>query len=507
MQTIRGQLATWYALAMLGTLAVFVTTFYLVDRDWSRRRIDERLQLEADMIAAILVEASRTQDSTSAPEIPSNPQTDIVDVTSDSGVVGSQILSPWVAYGVRSDAAVIMAGVLDFVLLLGPQEPVLWNDRVQAEHTNESLRDFAAAARRTFDAGEQFGVASIRRALGGDIRYCVRPLATSGVVAVVTGVPVSELRAHLNRLLSLTTSVALFVVAALTWVAYLLAGRALKPVDLIVDEVEAITDGRSLHRRLATPKTQDEFRRLNTTLNAMLWRLETSFFALRRFTADASHELKTPLTVLRAGIERAVTHPKTSDEVLEVLEETLVEVNRMTELVDSLLLLARTDEGRARIVLEDTDLRDILSEVAETASILEENSSVSVTVLVPEKALILPLDRGRIRQLMMNLLTNAIKFNKPGGRVSVDSKQENDQVVIRVSDTGVGMSGSELEHIFERFWRADPARSRTGPRSGAGLGMAISKWIVEVHGGTIEAESSPKRGTTVTVRLPLEVSP
>ena len=235
----------------------------------------------------------------------------------------------------------------------------------------------------------------------------------------------------------------------------------------------------------------------------MLARLERSFAALRRFTADASHELKTPLTVLRSGIERAITHPNATHETLEVLEETLVEVNRMTELVDSLLMLARADEGRASLHLERVDLREILGEIAETASILEEGASVHVSVTVPEEPHMLLMDRSRIRQLLMNLLTNAIKFTRPGGQVSIDSMRDGGNLVLRVRDTGVGIAPGELPHVFDRFWRADPARSRTGQRSGAGLGLAISKWIAEAHGGSIQAQSRRGRGTTITVTLPV----
>jgi signal transduction histidine kinase len=275
-------------------------------------------------------------------------------------------------------------------------------------------------------------------------------------------------------------------------------------VDNIVDEVEAITDGRSLHKRLATPTSEDELSRLTSTLNAMFNRLETSFLALRRFTADASHELKTPLTVLRSGIERAITHPKVSPEVMEVLEETLLEVKRMTELVDSLLTLARADEGRAPLHVERIDLRDILGEVAETANILSEQSSVSISVQAPDRPVTLSIDRNRVRQLLMNLLTNATKYTAAGGEVSIDAKREGGEVVIRVRDTGIGIAPGELPHVFDRFWRADPARSRSGQRSGSGLGLAICKWIAEAHGGSIHLQSKPGRGTTITVVLPID---
>ncbi len=491
MQSIRGQLATWYALAMGATLGVFAVTVYVVERSWISERIDERLQIEAELIAAIFIGADVAADSTAALE---------------STAIDAGLLNPWVAYVLGDDVEAMVAGAPDFVLLLS-SDPAraqhYFNDRA-ADHPAEDLNEFAIAARQVLEAGGNYGLAELGRPIGS-VRFFVSPIESADFAAVVAGVPNSELRSHLDRLLSVMMGVATLVVAASTWIAYLLAGRTLKPVDLIIDEVEAISDGRSLHRRLAVPRTMDEASRLASTLNAMISRLESSFFVLRRFTADASHELKTPLTVLRSGIERAITHPNTTDEVLEVLEETLVEVNRMTELVDSLLMLARTDEGRAGILKERVDLREILNEVAETASILEEGSSVSVSVMVPNEPHMVLVDRSRMRQLLMNLLTNAIKFNRPKGSVTVEAEMEEGTLQIRVRDTGVGMSGAELEHVFRRFWRADPARSRTGQRAGTGLGMAISKWIAEAHGGSIEAKSKRGKGTTMTVKLPIGI--
>jgi signal transduction histidine kinase len=286
-------------------------------------------------------------------------------------------------------------------------------------------------------------------------------------------------------------------------IVYLLVDRTLEPVDAIVEEVEAITDGRSLHRRLMEPRIRDELARLTDTLNAMLARLERSFVSLRRFTADASHELKTPLTILRSGIERAITHPQAPPAVMEVLEETLVEVNRMAELVDSLLTLARADEGRAPLHLEHVELKEVLSEVSETASILGEQAHVAVSVAVPERSITIAVDQSRIRQLLMNLLTNAIKYTPEGGAVAIDWEQVDGNVVLNVRDTGVGIAPGDLPHIFDRFWRADQARRRSGGRPGVGLGLAISKWIAEAHGGTIAVQSRPGRGTTFTVTLPL----
>ncbi len=293
-----------------------------------------------------------------------------------------------------------------------------------------------------------------------------------------------------------------FLLMASMLVGFVIAGQNIKPVDTIIDEIEAITDGRSLHRRVIQVRNTAELARLSTTLNAMLIRLERNFLSLRRFTADASHELKTPLTVLRSGVERAITHPSATPEVMEVLEETLVEVNRMTEIVDSLLTLARVDEGRAPLHLERTDFRELLGEIAETANILGEQAAVDVAVSSPESPIMIPIDRGRVRQLLLNLLTNAIKYTPRGGRVDITCTQEPEAIVVEVADTGIGIAAADLAHVFDRFWRADAARSRTGERPGTGLGLAICRWIAEAHGGSINVQSRRGDGTTFRVTLP-----
>jgi two-component system OmpR family sensor kinase len=285
-------------------------------------------------------------------------------------------------------------------------------------------------------------------------------------------------------------------------VGYWLAGTTLRPVQGIMDEVEAISDGRSLHRRLAVPRSGDEMARLALTVNGMLARLEKSFASLHRFTADASHELKTPLMVLRAGVERALVHPGTPGEILQSLDETLAQINQMTEMVESLLTLARADEGRAPIAVEESDLRDLLSDVTETAGMLGESTGITVSSKMPEHPVRLAVDRQRIREMLLNLVTNAIKYTPSGGQVALSLEDQNGMVSFTVRDSGVGIAPGDLPHIFDRFWRADPARSRTGQHPGTGLGLAITKWIAEAHGGSITVQSRPGRGTRFTVSLP-----
>jgi two-component system OmpR family sensor kinase len=242
--------------------------------------------------------------------------------------------------------------------------------------------------------------------------------------------------------------------------------------------------------------------RLALTVNGMLARLERSFESLRRFTADASHELKTPLQVLRVGVERALVHPGVPPEILESLDETLAQINQMTEMVESLLTLARADEGGVPLAVEQSDLRDILSDVAETAGMLGESTGVRVTSEMPSTPVQMGVDLHRIREMLLNLVTNAVKYTPAGGTVDVGLGEADGSVIFTVRDSGIGIAPGDLPHIFDRFWRADPARSRTGDRPGTGLGLAITKWIAEAHGGSITVQSRPGRGTMFTVRLP-----
>jgi two-component system OmpR family sensor kinase len=409
---------------------------------------------------------------------------------------GQPVLAP--------DVTPFLEGIPGYVVVIGPDGDVL---HLSPEARALPYGSLSLLLGRAFarDTASGFGTLDLGGSIG-QIRYYVRPITDAGsrIAGVLSGAPTAGVVLGPQRLLTAMLIISPLILLASVFIGYLLAGRTLKPVDRIVDEVTAISDGRSLHRRLAAPGTGDELARLSSTLNEMLARLERSFHTLRRFTADASHELKTPLTVLRSGIERTITHPKLPPDAMEVLDETLAEVNRMAEIVDSLLMLARADEGRAPLHLEPLDLGEVLGEIAETGGILGEQAGVNVRVTVPAP-IRLDADRARIRQLLMNLLTNAIKYTAAGGDVEIDSTVTGNEVAISVRDTGIGIAPGDLPHIFDRFWRADPARSRTGERSGAGLGLAISKWIAEAHGGTIVAQSRPGRGTTMIVTLPLSV--
>ncbi len=322
------------------------------------------------------------------------------------------------------------------------------------------------------------------------------------IARVVAGSSTAEsLAAWEAEQLSLVVA-ALLILAAGAGAAWVIAGVGVQPVGTIIRMLAAITDGRSLHKRLGGADEEgDEVARLAATLNDMIGRLETSFGGLRRFTADASHELKTPLTVLRACLERAMTAPRGSTEQLQSLEEALHEVARMTDLVNGLLTLARADEGRFDLVRDVVLLDAVVRDVAETAQILGEPAGLQVAVTECQPVTV-EGDATRLRQLLLNLVTNAIKYTPPGGRVTLSLVEADGLAEVAVRDTGIGIAAADLPFIFDRFWRADRARSRASGRIGTGLGLAIAQYIAQAHGGTLTARSRLTRGSTFTLRLP-----
>lgn len=376
----------------------------------------------------------------------------------------------------------------------------------QAFLQGEEISELARADYESFESSLE----RARQTLA-DTRYTVRNdngvllgvRDPSGWVAVI-GVSQQEANVSWREIIGSAVIVLPILVLLSVFGAYFLAGNVLEPVDRIQQEVEAITDGRSLHRRVGV-EGDDEMSKLTSTLNAMIARLETSFSGLRRFTADASHELKTPLAVLRADVERAMSAAPNSNEQLVALEEALQETARMASLVDSLLTLARADEGRFDLFRSPVQLKPLVHDVFETALILGEPNEIHVTLPVVEDVTVLG-DETRLRQLCLNLTENAIKYTPRGGNVTLSLSKVGDTVEFAVRDSGIGIAAADLPHIFERFWRADRARTRGGERSGNGLGLAISQWIATAHGGTLTVQSRLHRGSTFTASLPIATS-
>lgn len=279
---------------------------------------------------------------------------------------------------------------------------------------------------------------------------------------------------------------------------YFLARRALSPVDQITRTTNEITADR-LSQRIEVPNQDDELGALAGTLNRMIERLERSFAEMQRFTADAAHELRTPLAVLRNEIEVALRAPRSPEEHCRVLETLLDEVNRLSQVAEQLLFLSRQDAGLHASTKEKLATAEMLRDVIGNMLLVAQEKGVSL-VLEKNDPCEIESDGRLIRRVLYNLLDNAIKYTGPAGRVTVNGRIASTGWSVTIADTGVGIPPEHLPHVFERFYRVDPARSADG--SGVGLGLAICRSIINSLGGTITLESMAGRGTSVRVGLP-----
>ena len=277
-----------------------------------------------------------------------------------------------------------------------------------------------------------------------------------------------------------------------------LAGRALDPIDRITRAAAAI-GADDLSRRLNFHGSHDEVGRLAATFDRMLERLDRAFRRQRQFTADGSHELRTPLTMLASQIDVALERKRTVADYEELLRSLRDDAARMTQLVGELLTLARADAGQQLLNREQLDLGELVSGVVQAMQSLALQREVQLTEQAQPHVAVSG-DQTRLSQLLINLVDNALRYTSAGGNVRVTVAERAGWAELRVEDTGVGIAAEHLPHLFQRFYRADPARARTD--GGAGLGLAIAQWIAEAHGGQISVDSEFGRGSTFTVRLP-----
>jgi heavy metal sensor kinase len=299
------------------------------------------------------------------------------------------------------------------------------------------------------------------------------------------------------RLLENETFPVLVLLASL--LGYWLAGRALAPVNRIIETAESI-GVQNLSRRLEPPEAHDELRRLTVTLNAMLERIETSVNRITRFTADASHDLRTPVAVMRTTAEITLRRPRSDEEYRSALSQILETSVETSELLENLLTLARADAGAATMDMRLVDLGAYIQKAKERAVVLSAEKTLYFTARTPAEPVWVKADAIAIDRLLLILLDNAVKYTPAGGRCEIELSQAQGQANITVRDTGIGISEGDLPSIFERFSRADRTRSRETP--GAGLGLAIARWITEMHGGTIAVESKVGAGSVFRVNLP-----
>jgi heavy metal sensor kinase len=301
------------------------------------------------------------------------------------------------------------------------------------------------------------------------------------------------------RTLAVILMLALPIALALAAVGgFVMAGRLLKPIAVITARTEKIS-AESLSERLPVENPRDEFGRLAGVINVMLSRLEDAFGRLKRFTADASHELRTPLTVIRSVGEVALQEDLDAGAYRDRIGSMLEEVDRLSRLVDSLLVLTRVDSGHMSLRRKETDMVRLVERAVEDMRALAEEKDQELRQALEGPA-VLRIDEATVRLALVNLLDNAIKYTPPSGTITVKAKMRGEDFLVEITDTGHGIPSEHRDRIFDRFYRVD--KDRTGSAGGAGLGLSIARWAVEANGGRIELDSQENRGSKFRLVFP-----
>ncbi len=464
-RSIRFRMALWYAALLAGALAVFGASTYVGLERYLQKSLEESLIKQARSIGdVLLVNINQSGEDYVDNEITEHYSPEIngrfIRVTRANG---KQIY----VSGPPKD------GTFDPALVAAPRLPL----------TREFTREMEMS-----DGHELLLHGLPYRASDG----------TQFLIEVAA--PYNQIESVLRGLL-LTFALGLPLIVALAiGGGYLLMRRALHPVDEIRQKAAQITS-RNLSERLPVVHTGDELERLATDLNRMIARLEESFLQINRFSADASHELRTPLTVLQGELEAIAQKGQgLPDDVRDTIGSALEETQRLSKIVASLLAISRLEAGEARVQPVRLDFAELARTTTDQMKLLAEEKRISLTSDGSEPVEI-QADPSRLKQVVVNLLDNAIKYTPEGGNVSISVMRQDDHAVLEVADSGLGISADDLPHVFERFYRADKARSRQ--MGGTGLGLSIVRSICLAHGGQIAVNSTEGRGSLFRVELPL----
>jgi len=287
-----------------------------------------------------------------------------------------------------------------------------------------------------------------------------------------------------------------------SFLGWIMAGRVLTPVREVAHAAQRIS-GSNLSLRIPTRQADDELDYLILTFNRMIDRLEASFQQMKQFSADVSHELRTPITAIRGQLEVALFTAKTTDQYREAMFNALQDIDRLSQIVRALLLLSQAESGQLVLQKSRLNLCEVVRDLVEQFQIPAEAAGVRLTADLPPECAA-EGDRVQIERMITNLLSNAIKFTPEGGRVRVSLQSAADHIEIAIEDTGRGIPGEFLPHIFDRFYRVPGSGTAPGPEQGLGLGLSFVAWIVKAHHGKIDVDSTPGKGTRFTIKLPAD---
>jgi len=283
-----------------------------------------------------------------------------------------------------------------------------------------------------------------------------------------------------------------------TIIGFFFAQITLTPVNQMIDTIHHIT-AENLNLRINAPKTEDELKRLADTFNDMLDRLDKSFSSQRRLIEDLSHEIKTPLSIIKGEIEVTFKKERTHQEYVEILESNLEEINRIVTIAENLLLVSRFESKAVKLVAQQINLYEVLTNILDDIKILTEEKNIALDLDL-SKSISINGDPNQIKSLFLNLLDNAIKYTNDAGTIKVSLLKINNFAKIEIGDTGIGIPEDDLPYIFDRFYRVIRSSSK---QKGFGLGLSIAKSIVDMHHGKIEVTSKPNKGTCIIIFLPV----
>jgi len=462
-QSLRFRIAAWYAALLVGTVVLFGFSVYVVLDKYLEQTLRTSLRHQGHDVALNVEKVDRKGESWFANEMNED---------FDSNRMFLRVT--------RADGSVLYQSGVPSDKSFDPASVPLSHRAVQASSADRALPDgrrmvIEAIPLSTSD-GRKFVVET--GALYQPIEHTLHGL----VISLALGLP--------------------FIVACSVAGGYLLVNRALRPVNQIADRAERITS-RNLNERLPLMKTGDELERLSAALNRMIARLDEAFQHINRFSADVSHELRTPLTILRGELEFIAEQQRLSPDVLDTVGSALEEIDRLTKIVENLLSISRVDAGEIRMNQQRINLAELARSTAEQMQLLADEKSMALRYSL-QPGVEVQGDPSRLKQILVNLLDNAIRYTADEGWVEIAVYSEGAKGILKVTDNGVGISAESLPHLFERFYRADKARSRYS--GGAGLGLSIVKSICVAHGGNVSVTSQEGEGSCFCVELPLAAS-
>jgi two-component system, OmpR family, heavy metal sensor histidine kinase CusS len=371
------------------------------------------------------------------------------------------------------------------------------------DHLREELSEYAEATPegRLIEVRDPTGEVLVG---GGSLSRHYKTLATEALVQgrryqIVVAAPLESTELTLRRLREVLLWAAPLVLLVGSLGGYWMSRRALEPVDAITRAAQSIGI-ENLSQRLDVPAAGDELQRLSETWNSMLARLEAAVKRLSQFTADASHELRTPITLIRATAELTLRRDRPVETYREALRQIIDESDRTARLIEDLLLLARADAGLPGLPLDRVELTPLVRDVCEQGQILAQERQLEISAEGPEQPVYVDANDPALRRLLLLLVDNAVKYTPAGGRITLSVGLDPGGATVTVRDTGIGIPDAALPHVFERFYRVDESRNREA--GGTGLGLAIAQWIAERHHASLEAESVVGQGSAFRVRFP-----